>query len=64
MAKERGRERERERRGSMRRRKEKKRAKRDRNSDIFGFVRKYLIALGRKWEKKESKRSRIHISSQ
>ena len=57
---ERERERERERRGSerdeesMRIGKERKRAKRDRSSHIFGVLKKYLIALGRKWERKGS----------
>ena len=37
---------------SMRIRKERKRDKRDRNSNIFGIVRK--ISLGRKWERKGS----------
>ena len=56
---ERSGEREREREGGVRERdeesmrigKERKRAKRDRNSDNFGVVRKYLIGkeMGKKW---------------
>ena len=47
---------------SMKRGKERKRAKRDRNTYIFGVVRKYLI--GEEMEKKGVIKSRIHISFQ
>ena len=64
-------EREREREGGVRQRgyeesmrigKERKRAKRDRNSKIFGVVRKYRI--GEEMGKKGSSRFRIYISFQ